>query len=74
MENIRTVLCDLPNSIKGFTVATPDGFFTICLNQNHSHEQNMLTYAHEMKHIKNGDFDRRCSVDLIEIMARKEDV
>lgn len=74
MDNIRTILCDLPNSIRGFTVATPDGFFTICLNQNLSHAQNMKSYQHELKHIMNGDFDKKCSVDLIEVMARKEDV
>lgn len=71
MDNIRTVYCDLPNTISGFTVATDDGFFTIVINQNLSYERNIESYKHEMKHILNGDFDRKCSAGLLEIMAHQ---
>ena len=27
LDNVRTVYCDLPNTVGGFTVATPDDFF-----------------------------------------------
>ena len=69
MENIRTILYDLPTAIKGFTVATTDGFFTIVLNQNLSFQQNKKTYHHEIKHIMRGDYDKKCPVGLIEINA-----
>lgn len=70
-ENIRTAYFNLPNSIKAFTIATPDGWFTICLNQNHSHEQNLISYKHELEHILCGDFDKKCSADLIEIISHR---
>lgn len=69
MENVRTIYCNLPNSIGGFTVATPDNWFTIVLNQNHTHEKNLKVYKHEYDHIINGDFDRKCSAGFIELMA-----
>ena len=31
MENIRTILRDLPSSIDGFTIASNDGWYTIVL-------------------------------------------
>lgn len=70
LDNVRTVYCDLPNTVGGFTVATPDDFFTIvfksrtCLMTG-----NVQTYKHELEHIKNGDFDKTCSADIIEISA-----
>lgn len=69
LDNVRTVYCDLPNTVGGFTVATPDDFFTIVLNQNLSYDRNVQTYKHELEHIKNGDFDKTCSADIIEISA-----
>ena len=52
LDNVRTVYCDLPNTVGGFTVATPDDFFTIVLNQNLSYDRNVQTYKHELEHIK----------------------
>ena len=69
LDNVRTVYCDLPNTVGGFTVATPDDFFTIVLNQNLSYDRNVQTYKHELEHIKNCDFDKTCSADIIEISA-----
>ena len=43
----------------------------ISLNQNLSHEKNVITYAHELSHIVNNDFDSSCSAGLIEIFAHK---
>ncbi|MCF2641188.1 hypothetical protein I6E50_02030 [Roseburia hominis] len=68
MENVRTIYCDMPNTIGGFTILVDD-FFTIVLNQNLSHEKNLESYMHELEHIKNGDFDKKVSAGLIEIMA-----
>lgn len=71
LDNVRVILSDLPNTIGGFTVATADNWFTIVLNQNHSYEKNMQTYEHECEHIRNGDFDKTCPANLIEIRAHR---
>ena len=71
MDNIRTIYCDLPTSIGGFTVATIDDYFTIVINQNLSYERNLETYKHELEHIMNGDFDRKCSAGLLEFIAHQ---
>lgn len=31
----------------------------------------MIAYMHEIEHIKNGDYDKHCSVDLIELAAHR---
>lgn len=72
MENVRTQYYNLPNTIGGFTVSTPDGWYTVILNQNLSHQKNVETYQHELEHIRKGDFDRKCSVGLIEIFAHEK--
>lgn len=70
MDNIRTILADLPNTIGGYTIKQDD-YYTIVLNQNLSHDKNLITYAHEISHIKNNDFESNCSAGLIEIFAHK---
>lgn len=67
--NIRTILVDMPLSVKGYTVADSEGFYTIVLNQKLTREQNLLTYVHELGHIKNGDFDSLETVEIIEMLA-----
>lgn len=69
MNNIFTRYMALPATIKSYVVANPDSTYTIILNCNLSHEQNKASYMHEYLHILNGDYDRKCSVDLIEINA-----
>ena len=69
--DIHSVLATLPYSIKAYVVANPDMNFTIVLNDVLSFEQNRKSYLHEYAHIINGDYDRKCSVDMIEIGAHK---
>lgn len=71
MDNIQTVMSNLPSTIGGFTIVADD-YFTIVLNQNLSFERNMQTYNHELMHISNGDFDKKTSVGLIEIMTHEK--
>ena len=69
MDNIRTVYQSMPSSIGGFTLYSGlDDYFTIVLNQNLSHEKNLESYAHEMSHILNHDFDKS-GANKIEINA-----
>lgn len=67
--DVNVVLSDLPPRISAYTVANPDFSYTIVVNARLNHERQMQAYVHEMDHIKNGDYDRRCSVDLIECYA-----
>ena len=69
LEIVNVRMINLPTTIKAYVVSNADQSYTIVLNSNLNHEQNLKSYMHEMKHIKNGDYDKKCSVDLIEINA-----
>lgn len=69
MPDINTIFAEMPCTIKSFVVNNPDLTYTIVLNSHLSHEQNLLSYAHELAHIMNGDYDRMCDVDFIEVSA-----
>lgn len=68
-DNINVKLIDLPCSVRSYVVANDDMSYTIILNSRLSYQQNALSYAHECRHIANGDYEKKCSVDLIEITA-----
>lgn len=68
MENVRTILLDMPCTVKAYTIFQDD-YYTIVLNENLNYEQRHKSYIHELSHIKNADFEKRCSADLIEISA-----
>lgn len=61
----------LPAAVKAYVVANSDMTYTIVLNSNLSREQNVRSYAHELEHIRNGDYDKKCNADLIEFYAHK---
>ena len=63
-------LIDLPPRVKGF-VTQKDGEPVIVLNAHLNREQNLKTYLHELKHIRNGDFEK-IDVDQIERDAHNE--
>lgn len=50
-------LADLPTSVRGFVYHDDDGELYIVLNSRLSHEQNLSTFVHELKHIRRGDLD-----------------
>lgn len=68
MENIRVIFQNMPPSIKGMVVKTFDEeeWYTVVINSNLSREQQMLTYEHEVQHVKARDFSSEMSVDEIE--------
>lgn len=57
-------LVDLPPRVRGF-VTKRDGEPVIVLNARLTREQNRKTYLHELRHIRNGDFEKE-NVDQIE--------
>ena len=63
----------LPATVRSFVIANSDSTYTIILNSKLSHEQNILSYLHEIDHIRKGDYDKKCSADLIEIIAHKKE-
>ncbi len=72
--NINVQYANMPTRIKGFIRPNEDGSYTVMLNARHSSEQNKHTLDHEIRHIKNGDYDDvDASVDAIEINVRKKE-
>lgn len=70
-NRITTALYPMPGRVRSYTVLK-DGFFTIVINENLSEEARWKAYRHEMDHINNGDYEKNCSADLIEIYAHEE--
>lgn len=68
-NDINVVLVDMPSTIKEYVVANKDLTFTVVLNAKHSYETRLKAYQHALSHIQNGDFEKTCSADLIEIYA-----
>lgn len=68
-DDVNVVLVDLPCTIKEYVVANKDLTFTVVLNAKHSSETRLQAYKHALSHIDNGDFEKTCSADLIEVYA-----
>lgn len=69
--DVNCVVAEMPHTIKAYTMPHADGTYTIILNSRHTHEQHLISYHHEMKHIENGDYDKKCDVDVIEFWAHQ---
>ena len=63
-------IVDLPPRVRGF-VTKKNGEPVIVLNARLTREQNLKTYLHELRHIRNGDFEKE-NVDEIERDAHNE--
>lgn len=66
VQDVNTVLMNMPGTIAAYTIANADMSYTIVLNARLCHERLLQAYRHEINHIENGDYDKQCSVDLIE--------
>lgn len=73
MPDINIILADMPCTIRSYVVSNPDFSYTIVLNSRLSHEQNLLSYSHEMAHIQNGDYDKKCDVNILEIGSHESE-
>lgn len=69
LDNVFVNLTELPTTVRSFVVAHADETYTIVLNSRLSHEQNLISYRHELNHIRNGDYEKKCAVDMIEVIA-----
>ena len=68
IQDVKVILENMPTTIKGYTVAK-DFTYTIVLNSRLSFESQRYTYLHELEHINNGDFEKKCRADIIEFYA-----
>ncbi len=70
-DEIYTYYIDMPTTVRSFVVSNDDMCFTIMINARMGSDQQMIAYMHEIEHIKSGDYDKHCSVDLIELAAHR---
>lgn len=71
-QDAHQIFTDLPIAIPAFVASNADGSYTIILNSRCSREKNLFSYAHEYKHIINGDYEKKCSADLIEFWTHND--
>lgn len=55
--------------IKEMVSPNEDGSYTIFIEASLSREEQQHAFLHAMRHICRRDFEKNCSVDIIEIMA-----
>ena len=58
MNEINTLYANLPTTIPAYVVENNDMSYTIVLNSRLSHEKNLLSYWHEIRHIQEQDFEK----------------
>lgn len=71
-QDVNTLFLDMPPRIPAYVVCNADASYTIVINSRLTRERQLKAYHHEMKHIENGDFDKKCAVDMIEYYVRTE--
>lgn len=72
-DDIRILYVDMPIGYKAFTMPKDD-FYTIYLNSRYCIEQHLKSLEHELRHIRNGDYDKQCSVDLLELYSHNSNM
>lgn len=68
-EDIFTHYADMPTTIRSFVVCNNDMSFTIIINAKIGRCQQLSAYQHELNHIRNGDYSKGGSVDVIELYS-----
>lgn len=68
---MRTILLDLPCDCRGYVVESEEP--CIVLNSRMSHEMNIKSYNHELRHIKKDNLRCSESIDEIENYCHKAD-
>ena len=66
---LRVITTAMPESIHGLSAKDGDQFI-ILLNENDQQKRQEETFLHEMKHIYNGDHDRK-GVDVNDLEAAR---
>lgn len=71
--DIQVRLIDFPTKGNEVVTKNEDDSYTIFINAKLSHEKQLKVYAHAMKHIERGDFEK-CDADQIEFEAHEEEI
>lgn len=58
MYDVRTRYLDMPCTVHAFTVREDADSFDVYINSRLCYEAQLEAYAHEIRHIENGDFER----------------
>ncbi|MCI6812626.1 MAG: hypothetical protein MR922_09505 [Lachnospiraceae bacterium] len=58
MRDINVQLLDMDTKIPEHLVKNDDDSYTIFLNAKLTRENHLKSYAHAIRHIENGDFDK----------------
>lgn len=69
MDNIIIRVVDLPYAVKGVTIPHTDCTYNIYINTKYSVETQNEILQHELRHIKNFDFDNFDNIRIIEQRA-----
>ncbi len=69
-DNIIIRIVDLPVTVKGVTIPSPDGYYNIYINARYSVSMQNVILRHELRHIKNLDFDNFDSIKIVEERAK----
>ena len=72
MEDIIVRTINLPLLIKGVTIPCNDGTYNIYINAAYSYDEQKEILNHELKHIKNFDFDNFEDIKFIEKRAKNK--
>lgn len=62
-------LVEFHGRVKEAVVPNEDGSYTILIESTLSREQQQQKFLHALSHIYNNDFEKECSVDLLERKA-----
>lgn len=67
IDNYQTIYYNLPTRVKGLVVYDSyDDYYTIVLNARLSHDENVKTFWHELKHITFDDFHSKLTATQLE--------
>ena len=73
IQNINTILVDMPGTISAYTISNADMSYTIVLNARLNCERQLKAYQHAISHITNEDFEKS-DIQSIEFHAHKLEV
>ena len=62
--DIYTQTYELPGDVKGVLVEKPDDCYIIIINSLLSEEERVKTYLHEVKHLRQRDFEKGCADEI----------
>lgn len=67
-DDVRTILVNLPISVRGFCYFDSEGMPCIVLNARLSEETRRKAFRHEMNHIRSGDIDNKLYHEYSEVI------